>query len=158
MPTINLSPQLVKDAVCPSDKRKCDLFDSNCKGLMLEIRATGGKTYYLRYQDAKGRTRQLRLALAGDVTLYQARKLVEQKRTLIALGQDPCEVKAQTKSMPTFATFIEEQYLPFINSYKRSWDPDVSMLKNHLLPRFAGLYLNENTPQDIGKMHYARKE
>jgi integrase len=157
MPTVNLNPQLVKDAVCPSDKRKCDLFDSNCKGLMLEIRATGGKTYYLRYQDARGRTRQLRLALAGDVSLYQARKLVEQKRTLIALGRDPCEVKAQTKSIPTFAAFIEEQYLPFVKSYKRSWDTDVSVLKNHLLPRFAERYLDEITRQDIVKMHYERK-
>ena len=80
MPTVNLSPQVVKDALCPKGMRKCDLFDSNCKGLMLEIRATGGKTYYLRYQDARGRTRQLRLALERDVSLQQARKLAEQKR------------------------------------------------------------------------------
>ena len=63
--------QVVKDARCPTDKRKCDLFDSNCKGLMLEIRATGGKTYYLRYQDARGRTRQLRLA-DGVISLLSA--------------------------------------------------------------------------------------
>jgi len=157
MPTANLSPQVVKDARCPKDKRKCDLFDSNCKGLMLEIRATGGKTYYLRYQDARGRTRQLRLALESDVSLHQARKLAEQKRTMIAMGQDPCEVKAQTKAIPTFATFIEEQYLPYVKSYKRSWSSDVSLLKNHLLPRFGSKYLDEITRQDIVKMHYVLK-
>jgi integrase len=31
------------------------------------------------------------------------------------------------------------------------------MLKNHLLPRFAGCYLDEITRQDIVKMHYERK-
>ena len=157
MPTVSLSPQVVKDALCPKGMRKCDLFDSNCKGLMLEIRATGGKTYYLRYQDARGRTRQLRLALEKDVSLHQARKLVEQKRNMIAMGQDPCEVKAQTKAIPTFATFIEEQYLPYVKSYKRSWTSDVSLLKNHLLPRFGSKYLDEITRQDIVKMHYERK-
>jgi integrase len=124
---------------------------------MLEIRATGGKTYYLRYQDARGRTRQLRLALERDVSLHQARKLAEQKRTMIAMGQDPCEVKAQTRAIPTFATFIEEQYLPYVKSYKRSWSSDVSLLKNHLLPRFGSKYLDEITRQDIVKMHYERK-
>ena len=79
MPTVNLSPQVVKDALCPKGMRKCDLFDSNCKGLMLEIRATGDKTYYLRYVDTRGRTRQLRLALEQDVTLLQVRKLAEKK-------------------------------------------------------------------------------
>ena len=157
MPTVNLSPQVVKDANCPKDKRKCDLFDSNCKGLMLEIRATGGKTYYLRYQDTRGRTRQLRLALEQDVTLLQARKLAEKKRNLIALGQDPCEEKEQTKKVPTFASFIEDQYLPYVKSYKRSWDTDVSLLKNHLLPRFSAKYMDEITRKDIVKMHSERK-
>ncbi len=157
MPTVNLSPQVVKDASCPKDKRKCDLFDSNCKGLMLEIRATGGKTYYLRYQDTRGRTRQLRLALEQDVTLLQARKLAEKKRNLIALGQDPCEEKEQAKKVPTFAAFIEDQYLPYVKSYKRSWDTDVSLLKNHLLPRFSAKYMDEITRQDIVKMHSDRK-
>ena len=157
MPTVNLSPQVVKDACCPKDKRKCDLFDSNCKGLMLEIRATGGKTYYLRYQDARGRTRQLRLALEQDVTLPQARKLAEKKRNLIALGQDPCEQKEQAKKVPTFAAFIEDQYLPYVKSYKRSWDTDVSLLKKHLLSRFSSKYMDEVTRQDIVKMHSERK-
>ena len=157
MPTVNLSPQVVKDASCPKDKRKCDLFDSNCKGLMLEIRATGGKTYYLRYQDTRGRTRQLRLALEQDVTLLQARKLAEKKRNLIALGTDPCEEKEQAKKVPIFAAFIEDQYLPYVKSYKRSWDTDVSLLKNHLLPRFSAKYMDEITRQDIVKMHSERK-
>jgi integrase len=157
MPTVNLNPQVVKDACCPKDKRKCDLFDSNCKGLMLEIRATGGKTYYLRYQDNRGRTRQFRLALEQDLTLVQARKLAEKKRNLIALGQDPCEEKEQAKKVPTFASFIEDQYLPYVKSYKRSWDTDVSLLKNHLLPRFSRRYMDEITRQDIVKMHSDRK-
>ena len=157
MPTVNLSTQLVKDALCPMDKRKCDFFDSNCKGLMLEIRATGGKTYYLRYQDKRGRTRQLRLAAEQDISLHQARKLAAHKKNMIALGQDPCEEKEQTKQVPTFADFIAHQYMPYVKSYKRSWDTDVSLLKNHLLPRFGKRYMDELTRQDIVKMHADRK-
>jgi site-specific recombinase XerD len=73
------------------------------------------------------------------------------------LGQDPCEEKEQTKQVPTFAQFIADQYMPYIKSYKRSWDTDVSLLKNHLLPRFGKRYMDEITRQDIVKMHADRK-
>ena len=139
------------------DKRKCDLFDSNCKGLMLEIRATGGKTYYLRYQDKRGRTRQLRLAREEDVSLHQVRKLAEQKRSLVALGQDPCEEKAVLRQVPTLAQFIDEHYLPYVRTYKRAVTTDISLLKNHVLPRFGGRYMDEITRVDVQKMHNERR-
>ena len=62
---------------------------------------------------------------------------------------DPAEEKSQLRKTPTFASFIEEQYLPYVKSYKRSWDTDVSLLKNHLLPRFSNRYMDEITRQDI---------
>jgi len=97
------------------------------------------------------------LASEQDISLQQARKLAEQKKNMIALGQDPCEEKEQTKQVPTFAQFIEGQYMPYVKSYKRSWDTDVSLLKNHLLPRFGKRYMDEITRQDIVKMHSDRK-
>ena len=47
--------------------------------------------------------------------------------------------------------------MPYVKSYKRSWDTDVSLLKNHLLPRFGKRYMDEITRQDIVKMHAERK-
>jgi hypothetical protein len=44
MPIVELTPQLVKSAACPPGKTKIDLHDSYCKGLLLEVRNTGGKT------------------------------------------------------------------------------------------------------------------
>jgi integrase len=73
------------------------------------------------------------------------------------LGIDPRYEREQLRKVPTFSQFIDEQYLPFIKSYKRSWDTDVSLLKNHLLPRFGKRYLDEITRQDIQRMHADRK-
>lgn len=156
MAKIHLTSELVKVARCPAEKRKYDLFDSSCKGLMLEIRATGGKTWYLRYQDKRGRTRQLRLAHEQDMSLHQVRKLAEHHRSLIALGHDPCDEKEQLRKVPTFAEFVESQYLPYVRSYKRSWQTDVSLLKNHLLPRFGKCYMDEIGRQDILELHRER--
>lgn len=157
MPKAHLTPQLIKQTACPDGKAKCDLFDSNCKGLMVEVRRTGHKTYYLRYQNQRGRTRQLKIADERDVTLSQARQLADGLRNKIAMGEDPLEEKAVLRQVCTFAEFIDQQYLPYVKSYKRSWDCDVSLLKNHLLPRFGRNYMDEITRQDIQKMHHDRR-
>ena len=157
MPKLLLTPALVSNAQCPADRKRLDMFDIQTKGLVLEVRESGGKTYYLRYQNQRGRTRQLRLADAKDVSLSQARTLADKARNKIAMGEDPCDEKAVLRKVPTFGQFIAEQYLPYVKTYKRSWDTDISLLKNHLLPRFGHRYLDTIVRQDIIKMHHDRR-
>lgn len=157
MAQISLTQAFVNAAVCPSDQTKQEITDKACKGLVLEVRQSGGKTYYLRYTNHRGKQRQYRIGNATVLTLSQARCKSKLAQNQAALGQDPCEEKEQTKKVPTFADFIADQYMPYIKSYKRSWDTDVSLLKNHLLPRFGKKYLDEITRQDIVKMHADRK-
>lgn len=157
MAQISLSQAFVNTAVCPSDQTKQEITDKACKGLVLEVRQSGGKTYYLRYTNHRGKQRQYRIGNATVLTLSQARCKSKLALNQAALGQDPCEEKEQTKQVPTFADFIADQYMPYVKSYKRSWDTDMSLLKNHLLPRFGRKYLDEITRQDIVKMHAERK-
>jgi integrase len=157
MAQISLTQQYVNATKCPVDQSKQEITDLACKGLILEVRKSGGKTYYLRYTNDRGKQRQYRIGNATVLLLSQARTKCRTTLNQIAIGQDPCDVKAQTRLVPTFATFIEDQYLPYVKSYKRSWDTDVSLLKNHLLPRFSASYLDEITRQDIVKMHSERK-
>jgi integrase len=149
MSKINLTSQFVKLASCPEGKRKIDLFDSSCKGLMLEIRNSGGKTFYLRFKDVRGATRQLRLADFRDISLAQARQLANKKRSDIAMGIDPFEKKAELKKVPKLCDFIADRYLPYVKSYKRSWITDESLLRNHILPNFGHFYLDEVTKKDV---------
>ena len=157
MPKLQLTPALVSNAHCPADRKRLDMFDIQTKGLVLEVRESGGKTYYLRYQNQRGRTRQLRLADAKDVSLSQARALADKARSKIAMGEDPCDEKALLRKVPTFGQFVADQYLPYVKTYKRSWDTDISLLKNHLLPRFENRYLDTIGRQDIIKMHHDRR-
>ena len=142
MSKITLTPSNVQSAKCPADKRKLDLFDQRTKGLLLEVRVTGGKTYYIRYTSARGKVCQLKLADARDVTLAQARQLADQTRNKLAMGEDPKEAKADLRAAPTFAKFVEEDFLPHIKMHKRSWGSDVSLLNNHLLPALGHLHMD----------------
>ena len=157
MARVTLTAQLIKTSDCPADKKKIELFDAASKGLSLEVRATGGRTYYRRYRDSRGRIRQVKLGDERDLSLADARILSDKVGRQVAMGEDPLEQKQTARSVPTFADFIADQYMPYVKSYKRSWDTDVSLLKNHLLPRFGKRYIDEITRQDIVKMHADRK-
>lgn len=158
MPKMILSTRFVQTAACPPDKAKQDIFDLGCKGLMLEIRASGGKTYYLRYSDKRGRIRQLRLADQRDISLSQARQLADTKRAEIALGRDPAEEKATLRKVRTLEAFMLESYLPHIKTYKRAWLADDSYLRNHILPALGRQYLDEIKATDLIKFQHAMRE
>ncbi len=156
MPKVHLTPSLIKNATCDKAKRKTDLFDISTKGLMVEVRETGGKTYYLRYRTVRGHVCQLKLADARDVTLAQARQLADQTRNSIAMGADPKEAKADLRAVPTFAKFVEEDFLPHIKTYKRSWGSDVSLLNNHLLPALGHLHMDIIARRDVQRLLTSR--
>jgi len=157
VPKINLTQNIIQNYKCPTDKKKIDLFDQKIPGLTLEIRCSGGRTYYLRHKNRRGVTKLLKLGRPCDLSLQQVRQFAQEKRTQIALGFDPAEDKATLQAVPTFAKFINAQYMPYVKTYKRSWNTDVSILKNHLLPRFGNRHLDEIDRSDIVRMHQERK-
>ena len=152
MPKIALDQRAVSHAKCPEGKRKETFFDRQTKGLCLEVRASGGRTFYLRYTNDRGRTRYLKLADARDVTLAQARKLCDRKRSELAMGVDPLEEKATKRAVPTFEAFVRDSHLPYVRARKRSWKTDVAIFRTHLIPFFGKQHLDEITTEDVMRL------
>src|SRR5690606_18482998 len=50
---------------------------------------------------------------------------------------------------PTVVQFFREQYLPYVKSYKRSWNTDESIIRNHILPALGERPLDSVRPPDI---------
>ena len=157
MPSILLTSAIVKNIICAPEKQKEDLFDTNCKGLLLEVRHTGGRTFYLRYSDHRGKQRQYRIGDAAAIPLAQARQKATELRGQIALGNDPSAQKAVLRAVPTFSDFIAERYLPFVKGYKKSWSSDDSYLRNHLLPAFGKKHLDQITKHDVIALHHGMR-
>lgn len=157
MAQLRLISSVVNSIACPPGKNKLDIFDLQTKGLVLEVRKSGGKTYYLRYQDRRSKTRQMRLADAADVTLAQARSLADKMRNRIAMGEDPLEQKNLLRQTPTLSEFFYERYLPFAKGYKKTWDCDESLFRNHVAPRLGRRHLDEITKTDIVALHHGRR-
>src|SRR5262249_40193165 len=134
---------------CLSGHKKIDYFDTAMRGFMLEVRASGGKTYYQRYTDERGRDRQYKIGPADVLTLQQARRKGKQIKAEAILGGDPQGDRRLGRSIPTLRCFVDEQYLPFVKGYKRSWKTDETVLRIHIIPELGRYFLDEVRPQFI---------
>lgn len=149
---ISFNKRNIAQLKCTSAQGREFFRDTDSRGLCIEVRSSGGKTYYLSYRDARGAQRLHKLANAADVSPQQARVLCERARATIAMGTDPAEQRAQLRSAVTVSEFFNDSYLPHIKSYKRSWSSDVSVFQNHVLPQLGDTYMDAVSSTDIAAL------
>ena len=110
---------------------------------MLEVRSSGGKTFYQRYTDERGRERQYKIGSAAVLTLEQARRKARQVVAQALLGADPQQKRREMRAVPLLSRFVHERYLPYVRTYKISWQTDETVLRIHILPKLGGLALDQ---------------
>lgn len=137
MPKASLDHAFVTTAVCKPGQSKTDYYDvSGITGFVLEVRASGGKTYYLRYADAAGRQKQHKIGRVEDVTFAAAKKQAQKLRSSVVMGGDPGAAKAEAKAVPLFSE-IADQHMTYARLNLRSHEDVASIFKIHLLPKFG---------------------
>jgi integrase len=152
MPKVVLTSSLVRLSVCPSGTRRVDYFDTAFPGFFLEVRASGGKTFYQRYRDHRGRERQFKIGSAQVLTVSQARRKARSILASAILGNDPQEERKELRATPTFNEFVRDSYLPFVKNAKRSWRTDETVLRIHILPRLGNLAMDEVSDEDVADL------
>lgn len=149
MPKTALSQSFIDGLILGPNETKCDYFDTKTTGLVVQILKSGRKTFYLRYQDKRGKTVQKKLGNAAILKLAQVREVAIKYLAQVAMGEDPFVDQTLLKAIPKLSVFIEEQYLPYIKTYKRSWKDDVGLIANHINPNFGELYMDELSKQAV---------
>lgn len=157
MPTTTLDAGIVRKATCPADKTKIDIYDTVITGFILEVRRSGGKTYWLRYRDSHKKQRQHKIGDAKSLTFDQARQAAQTLRARVVLGDNPANERQEKRKIPTLEEFARDRYLPYVKGYKRSWDWDESALRNHIIPKFGKKHLDEITQEDVITYHHAQR-
>lgn len=152
MPRVQLTAAFCAAATCQPGKRKTDYWHTggDLMGFVLEVRESGGKSYYLRFQDAAGRQRAVLIGGYNDISFDKARKAARRLRSEVVLGGDPLAAKRERRAIPTYST-LAEQHVAHAKTYQRSWWSVEGILRNHIVPRFGKLRLDEITSQDISK-------
>lgn len=149
MPKEKLTAQFVQLAYCPEGKKKkIDYYDTITTGFVLEVRSSGGKTYYLRYATPEGKQRQLRIGAAHDLTFDQARKKAKHLRSQVVLGGDPAAEKQEKLAVPNYGELAAD-HLKFAKSYQKSFCSTETNMRVHILPRWRNHKLTDIKQKDI---------
>jgi integrase len=152
VPRANLTAMFVRTCSCPSGTKRVDIFDTSLPGFMVEVRSSGGKTFYQRYRDIRGRQRQFKIGSIAALTLTQARRKARAVLAEATLGADPQNEREELRAIPTLSEFVRDSYLPFAKNAKRSWRTDETLLRLHILKRLGRLSLDEITTQQIADL------
>lgn len=150
MPMHKLDASFCLLAQCESGKKKTDYYDTITTGFVLECRRSGGKTYYLRWQDSHGKPKQMKLAGYGDATFDQVRKKAQRLRSEVVLGGSPAADKAEKKAIPTYGE-LAQKHLDYAKTYQRSFSTTAMYVNRHILPFWKAKYLSEITQPDVAK-------
>jgi integrase len=158
MPRVRLCPSFVKSASCPPGRKKVDFFDCEQRGFMLEVRCSGGKTFYQRYTDQRGRERQYKIGAADVLRLSVARQMGRAISAQALVGEDPQSRRAELRTVPTLAELVRDRYLPHVQGYKRSWQTDETILRVHVLPGLGSHFVDQVRAEQIAAVVQSMRE
>lgn len=142
-----LTDLFISTVSCPNDKSHLEVFDSELRGFYVDVLASGRKSFRFRYRFEK----KLRVVTLGDSRILktvEAREMALNLLRQVRGGVDPALPNKQVAG-PLLKDFFIDKYLPYVKSYKRSWNTDQSMIRNHLVPKIGGMHMGDISPSDI---------
>lgn len=137
---------------CPPDRAHFEVYDAQMRGLYVDALKSGRLMYRVRYRLQQ----RYRVATLGDarvLTLDEARQQARMVQRYVLQGLDP-----RNALMPCWhgglplAEFFEEHYLPYVRSYKRSWQTDAYLYGRHLGPLWGTRSMETITAQEIAAL------
>jgi hypothetical protein len=151
---MKLTQAFVRRAKCPKDKSKIEYFDDTLKGFLIDVRASGGKTFYIRITNYDGKRKYHRIGDATIIPVEEARtKAIKLKRSF-EQGKEVTLTQQETKlKVLTLIEFYKEYYLPYIQKHIKSWTHNDSMYRTHILPLFGNKKMTEIKKHEIMKAH-----
>ena len=148
MPKLDLTQAFVRKTTVPESLNSIDHYDERMPGLLLKVLPSGRKTYYIRYKNPKKVNCQRKIGNAEILSLSQARALARRKLAEVAMGEDPFK-DAPVNLSPTLEAFAANDYIPYVKTYKKSWEMDISRIRNHLLPYFGTMRMKDIEKRDV---------
>ena len=158
MPQAKLDHAFCLAARCEEGKQRTDWYDdgTSCRGLVLETRASGGKTYYLR-AEVNGRLKQIKIGRFEDITFTQAKKAAQRLRSEIVLGEDPAARKAEARAVPVYAE-LAAMHMADAELHQRSFSTTEAYVKNHLLKRWGTMRLTDIDSRAVAQWLAAKRD
>lgn len=142
MPRVKLDASFALTAQCTEGKKRTDYWDTTTTGFVLEVRSTGGKTWYIRFEDQTGTQKQHKIGRYEDISFASAKKAAQRLRSEVVMGGDPAAKKAEAKAVPLYAE-LAAQHLADAKLHQRSYDTTAMYVRRHILPKWGRTRLTD---------------
>lgn len=132
------------------------LWDTDLKGFLCKITATGKKSYFLFYRTHDGRQRKPKIGDHGAVTCEQAREIAQRWLAEVAQSKDPSAAKQAMRLSPTLKE-LSLRYMKEHAPHKKasSSKTDQRLWEQHILPSLGSIKVSSITRDDIIKLHHS---
>jgi len=135
----------------PLPKKRTYYRDEKEKGLVLDVRPSGSKSFYL-YKKIDGKPERILIGNYPDIKIPEARNKCAVLKGQIANGKNPQNDKRDVRQEITFGAFFQEYMERYSKPYKKSWmydEREVSKFLSHWLKR----KMSNITKQEVKKLH-----
>ncbi|THD44002.1 MAG: DUF4102 domain-containing protein [Bradyrhizobium sp.] len=134
------------------------VWDGSLSGFGVRVRATGSKSFIVKYRAGVGRkapTRRVTLANVGKVTPDQARAMARRIIGDVAHGGDPASERSRKRREATIREVAARYVAEYVRTHnKPSWATEVELLlKIHILPAFGATRIGDITRADVSRWH-----
>lgn len=140
----------------PSKGKRAYYSDEKETGLIIDIRPSGSKSFYL-YKKINGKPERVLLGNYPDMKIPEARKAAAIKKGEIAHGINPQEERRKIRKEITFGEFFDQYMERYSKPHKKSWRYDqreVDKFLSHWLKRkFSSI-----TKHEVRKLHEEIRE
>ena len=151
---IDFASKTLEALTIPNQKFKSSFTDIRTRGLQFELRPSGGFFSY-RYTHQQ-RQRSIPIGRYGVISVADARNQALSLARMVALGQDPMQIKEEQRGCLSLHDFYVIRYLPFAKANKRSWKSDASLYNNHIQDVFGQVKLNQISNLDVQHFLYKK--
>jgi integrase len=141
------------EAVEPS-LRDVFLWDTEIPGFGCKVTPKGGRIYLLQYSMAD-RDHRVTIGRHGvEFAAEQARNEARRLRGLIAVGQNPAQIRSHERTAPTIAALGERYLDEYARLHKKpsGLAQDKRNLDNHVIPLIGHLKVSDVERQDISRV------
>lgn len=133
-------------------EKKYRLNDSIVPGLVLLVLPSGVKTFYVRYRNADGEFREMKLGTPLELTPDDARRMARDVWAAVRAGGDPSAERKTRKEAPTLED-LAERYMKDHGSRKRSGFNDEALWRLHILPKLGRTRVAQLTREQVRRFH-----
>lgn len=147
----NFTQAQIDNLPLPPKGKRAYYRDDKEPGLIIDVRPSGSKAFYL-YKKIAGKPERVHLGGYPDMKIPQARKLAAIKKGEIANGRNPQEEKRHIRKEVTLGSFFQDYMERYSKLHKKSWREDISAFKQ-FLSHWESRKLSSIKKHEVQKLH-----